>query len=235
MGEQPKESLADQAYEAIYGRILRCELVPGDRISERKIATQLNLGLAPVRAALARLAARGIVDSTPRVGYTVHAFTLKYINDFFAAWKIMGPNLIREALIVLTPAQAAAIRQELDQAEAKGRRLSPEEAWVNFAETAFDGLIGILNNSVIDDFYRRIRFDMHRLFILALRAAGTGSGLAFEGDDMNWIFAEDPDAAAEAVRRVLIAVHREVVATLVTSGAVESGDMNFAGHRTVTS
>lgn len=229
---QPESSLADMAYESIRGRIMRCELVPGDRISERKIAAEINLGLAPVRAALARLATRGVLESIPRVGYMVRAFNLKYINDFFQAWQMLAPEIARQAVAKMGESEAAGLRRAMRQSEMDARHLAPEGAWVARSEALFDGLVAILDNEVIDGFYVDMQFDMHRLFVLTLRADTSLEGRVYE-DDMEWAFSGDPEVAAAAVKAFVYESHRDVLTRLVAGGVVNDAQIDFGDRRSL--
>ena len=64
-------SQAKQAYERIEDMIVRMELRPGSRISEKTLSDMLGLGRTPIREALLRLSCEGVVHVTPRSGVTI--------------------------------------------------------------------------------------------------------------------------------------------------------------------
>src|SRR3981081_2195160 len=64
------ENLTDAVFEAIRDGIVDKVLTPGARISEAKVASQLNVSKTPVREALLRLRHLGLVEPTER-GLTV--------------------------------------------------------------------------------------------------------------------------------------------------------------------
>jgi DNA-binding GntR family transcriptional regulator len=67
-------SLAEQAYRRLRDAIVRGELPAGAKISERGLAQALGISAQPVREALRRLEADGMVLTQPRSGTVVAAF-----------------------------------------------------------------------------------------------------------------------------------------------------------------
>jgi DNA-binding GntR family transcriptional regulator len=59
-------SASDQAFRGIYDLILSGEIHPGDRLREIDLSARLNVSRTPVREALRRLAANGLVVSSGR-------------------------------------------------------------------------------------------------------------------------------------------------------------------------
>ncbi len=83
-GRQKKVSLTETAYQALRTRVLSGELRPGAEFSELELADQMAMSKTPVREALGRLVAEGLIEAFPRRGYRVTPITVKDINDLFA-------------------------------------------------------------------------------------------------------------------------------------------------------
>lgn len=75
--------LAQAAYEKLRNMILTGELPPETAITENSIVDRLGIGKTPVREAMRRLVLEGLLDVTPRLGYTVTAITQKDVEDLF--------------------------------------------------------------------------------------------------------------------------------------------------------
>jgi GntR family transcriptional regulator of vanillate catabolism len=78
------EGSVSQTVRALLGLrdlILKGELAAGARISELALVDRLGVSRTPVRAALARLEAEGLLESLPSGGYTVRAFSAAEIHD----------------------------------------------------------------------------------------------------------------------------------------------------------
>lgn len=64
-------SLADQAFERLEARLVRLDLEPGQAVQEKALAELVGLGRTPVREAVQRLAAGGLLRVLPRKGLVV--------------------------------------------------------------------------------------------------------------------------------------------------------------------
>jgi DNA-binding GntR family transcriptional regulator len=103
-------NLADQAYRRIHRMIIRCELAPSGEVTQNELAESLGLGRSPVREALARLTAEGLVASRPRFGYQIAPITLADIREIFGLREIVEPAAAGLACQLLTDADL----QQLD-------------------------------------------------------------------------------------------------------------------------
>lgn len=64
-------TLADRAHRLLEERIVTLDLPPGGRVTEQELAAQVGLGRTPVREALQRLIADGLVIVYPRRGLLI--------------------------------------------------------------------------------------------------------------------------------------------------------------------
>ncbi|MDQ0159861.1 GntR family transcriptional regulator [Alkalibacillus salilacus] len=81
-GDYFRESLPQSISKEILRKIMKGELVSGDKIVEENIASELETSRAPVREALYLLQVNGIVDRIPRKGTIVKSFTRDDISDY---------------------------------------------------------------------------------------------------------------------------------------------------------
>jgi len=63
--EQPRQLIRDVAYARIREEILRGQLEPGERLRDEDLIAWLQVSRTPIREALARLAADGLVEMEP--------------------------------------------------------------------------------------------------------------------------------------------------------------------------
>jgi DNA-binding GntR family transcriptional regulator len=89
----PKRSvLSDGTYEAIKSRIMDHEIPPGTRVSIDGLARILEVSQTPVREALARLEADGLVTKQPLKGYSAtRLLTPKQFDDLFELRQLIEP------------------------------------------------------------------------------------------------------------------------------------------------
>ena len=62
--------LAEEAYEAIFARLLSLKIAPGSRITVDNLARELNVSQTPIREALGRLEGEGLVVKAHLIGYS---------------------------------------------------------------------------------------------------------------------------------------------------------------------
>lgn len=74
---------AEKAYREIYRRICNGQLVPGARLVERQLCAELAVSRTPVREALRRLTAEGLVESRPRRGVVVSQLSPQELREVF--------------------------------------------------------------------------------------------------------------------------------------------------------
>lgn len=104
-------TLSQQVYAHLRAGILENTYPPGSSLPEEALAAKLNVSRVPVREALRRLSAEGLVSIKPRQGATVTELTSKQFLDAYQ---------VREALEVLAVRLAVPklALDDLDQLDA---------------------------------------------------------------------------------------------------------------------
>lgn len=83
--------LADRTIEAIRNAIVTGELAPGEPLRDRQLAELLGVSRTPVREALHRLEAAGLVESGGRSGWAVTEFTEQDVHELFQLRMVLEP------------------------------------------------------------------------------------------------------------------------------------------------
>lgn len=83
---------AGQAYVLLSEEIAAGEIAPGTRLKESALAESLGFSRTPVREALRRLAADGLVVVSPNRGAQVVSYTAEEIDAFFSVRVILEPQ-----------------------------------------------------------------------------------------------------------------------------------------------
>jgi len=102
-------SKADQVHAQLKEEIELGELAPGTPLSELWLVERTGASRTPVREALRRLAAEGLVDLTPRLGARVSRVSAQSVRDLFEFRQLLEPAAIRQA--TETAAADPAVRQ----------------------------------------------------------------------------------------------------------------------------
>lgn len=82
-GDGAAPRAGDRAYAAILARILAGDISPGQRLREEELSAAAGVSRTPVREALHRLAADGLIDLLPNRGAQVRAWEDDEIEEIF--------------------------------------------------------------------------------------------------------------------------------------------------------
>ncbi|MCU1686305.1 MAG: hypothetical protein JWQ81_7044 [Amycolatopsis sp.] len=102
--------LRDEAYDSLRRAIVEGDLAPGTDLRDADLATELGLSRAPVRQALTRLAAEGLVDSKPQSYTRVAPIVTDDVRDALQLVRTLHEFAVRAALPRFTTAHVAQMR-----------------------------------------------------------------------------------------------------------------------------
>jgi DNA-binding GntR family transcriptional regulator len=175
--DQPSASLVDAAYEQIRRRILDNVWPPGHRALEMEVALALGMSRTPVREALVRLQAEGLVEVVPRHGMRVLPVSptdMREIYEVLTALECMAA----ETLARRRPSEAE-LKPLVDATAAMDHALAASDldAWARADEQFHALLIELAGNkhlqaTVMNHWDRAHRA---RMFTLRLRPAPVNS------------------------------------------------------------
>lgn len=115
----------DKAYAALRARIFSGELAPGDRLKEREICAELDVSRTPVREALRRLQADGLVVIEPRRGGIVAGISGTEAEEIYSLGMLLESFGAGLAAGRATPEDIAALRTIIADMEAALREDTP--------------------------------------------------------------------------------------------------------------
>lgn len=119
----PRESAAERAYAHLRTAILDGTYAQGVRLPETEVASALGVSRTPVREALRRLVAEGLVVASPNQGVVVAGFSDRDLQDIFALRGMLESYGAACAAERATPDEIEAMRKLAHeiQAEAAGQ------------------------------------------------------------------------------------------------------------------
>ncbi|MCQ4212639.1 GntR family transcriptional regulator [Streptomyces longispororuber] len=165
-------SQAERTEELIRTRIHSGAYQPDARLRERELAEALGVSRVPVREALMRLAAEGLVVLEPRRGARVRRLTLRDVEELFDLRLSLEVFAARRAAeLVARGGSHDTLRAVMDEAEAA--TLRGDAAGIAAANTAFHAaLVTMTGNRLLQSSYQPSLGLMHWLF----RLTGTQQG-----------------------------------------------------------
>jgi DNA-binding GntR family transcriptional regulator len=109
-------SLRDQVLTELRRRIVDAQYLPGERLTEERLAADFGVSRNPVREALRVVEAEGFVEVQPRRGAVVATPDADTMRDMFAVRALLEPLAARLAAERATDAELASLRALLDEA-----------------------------------------------------------------------------------------------------------------------
>jgi len=164
-------TLSQRAHAHLREEILSNRLPPGTELQELALSQRLGVSRGPIREALGRLAAEGLVTLRPRRGAVVHSLSSE---DFLQAYQV------REALeaLAIRLAVPRLTAQELEELEALADTMATcaESGHVTEffeANAVFhERLVDASGNTKLQEIYRRLAGQMHRYWRRSLVLRG---------------------------------------------------------------
>jgi DNA-binding GntR family transcriptional regulator len=102
-----------RAHAQLRGMIVRGVLAPGTQLSQVELARRTGVSTTPLREALRRLEAEGLVESRPNRRPRVRPFACDDLDSVYAARVMLEPLALRLTVNRRCPADAAALREAL--------------------------------------------------------------------------------------------------------------------------
>lgn len=113
-----QRTLAEQVASELHRLILRGVLPAGSHLRIQELAERFDTSSMPVREALRKLAALGLVDLVPHRGARVCELSIADLEDTYRARLALEPFVVAEAAEHFTQEQAAKAQEALARHEA---------------------------------------------------------------------------------------------------------------------
>jgi DNA-binding GntR family transcriptional regulator len=163
------DSVVERVYDRVKAMAVAYELKPGERVNEVEIARRLGASRTPLREALNRLSAEGLLRFTPGKGYFCRDLDVDEVLQLYELRKTIEVAAVRLAVERANDADIDALLAFLSETgpDPGDRSIA---ALVDLDETFHQRLLAMSGNRqmlrVLENVNARIRFvrwiDMHR-------------------------------------------------------------------------
>jgi DNA-binding GntR family transcriptional regulator len=196
-----RSPLADDVHDVVLDMLMNHTLAPGSRLSIDVLARTLGVSPTPVREALARVEAEGLVVKEPRRGYLVAPLiSLENLHSLIDFRLLIEPEAAAAAARRATTEQAGRL-QEL--ARSGGAEDSDDPAvnrrGMDYDARFHDAVAELAGNPWLREAVARLRSQLHmyRLYYHARQGAATNVEHEVIADA---IASGDPQRAEQAMR-----------------------------------
>ncbi len=211
----PPASLADHAFATLKREILACRLLPGAAVSETLVTDRFQLGRAPVRAALARLAEEGLVHAVPRRGWVVSVVTVRDIHEVFELRLMLEP----EAAALAARATDIDRLRALDAICAHGHHPQDPDTALDFlaANRGFHVAVAELaGNQRLARQVGRLLDEATRMLVLGLSTRDRSGEMAYEHHALVAALEAQDAPLARQIMHAQVAASRDMVLAALT-------------------
>ena len=195
-----RQPLVDDVHDVLVDMLMNHAFEPGARLNIEALARALGVSPTPIREALARMEAEGLVVKEPRRSYTVAPLiSLEELRSLIDFRLIVEPPAAAAAARRATSEQSTALRTFARSGGAGDHDATANRLDMIYDATFHDRIAELSGNPWLRDSLARLRSHLHmyRLYHHAQQAAATKpEHLAIA----KAIAQRDPDAAAEAMR-----------------------------------
>ncbi|MET7298029.1 GntR family transcriptional regulator [Embleya sp. NPDC005575] len=216
---QPRQMLADTVCEAIAQRLVDHEIEPGAKLNINTLAQALDVSPTPVREALARLEADGLVVKRALAGYSAAPLMSgRTFDELFEMRLLLEPAAAARAAVRVGEEGLRSLTDSLTRMRAAHGDNSREtmRRFLHHDALFHDVIASSGGNSLMADTLRRFRSHTHlyRLYF----PAGVPDATCREHERvLDAIRDADPDVAAAAMRTHLHRAQERLLPGLVAA------------------
>jgi len=162
-------TLGDRAFQILKERIIRHEISGGTRLSDQEIAQHLDISRTPVREAITRLAAEGLVEVVPRRGAFVVQLSVRDIEETSDVREALERLAIELAVPCLSDEHLRRLQSIIDRTtEAVGR--GDDAAYFDLDRQFHEAIVEISGNRKLIETYSTLGATMQAIRWLRCRS-----------------------------------------------------------------
>lgn len=214
---------AEQAYQLLKRAIIRCELLPGEHVTEGQLEQRFKLKRAAVRTSLMRLYQEDLVEVIARRGYRVAPLTLGAVHDLCSVRLILEPAAME--LVAKYPERITEIPRWSKISKGIRYRPGDPQSAEEFlrANTEFHTfIISASGNARLTRMLRDLLEEMERMFHAGFRVLDRNEEMYHEHDELiDALLSGDPPRAAAVAREGIIEARRMVLEAITSSPALQ--------------
>lgn len=210
--------LTNETYLALRDLIFAGDLRPNDRLVETELAARLNVSRTPVREALQKLCAEGLVVEAPRKGYAVAEFTPEFIVDHYAVREVLEGLAARLAAQSATELEIVQLGAELE-AMARASKVNKLEELARHNANFYMLIAKASRNVVLTDLLTVLQDRLRVLRDFNFRVAGRREEALREQRNLLKAIRDRDADKAERVAKMLVRNARQVRLIALRGGA----------------
>lgn len=198
---KPCMSITEQIYDTLLTELISLKIPPGTRIAVDALVRRFAVSQTPIRAALIKLEAEGLVVRTRNVGYSAAPMpTRKQFEEIYEMRLLLEPPSAAQAASKMAPQQIKELRQLADEMAALHED-NPRLTYSKFAVLDAElhaCITASTDNQLLIDTMRKLSAHMH-LFRLHFHSTVTSGAIEEHDALVSAIEKRDSERAHETM------------------------------------
>lgn len=193
--------LGDEVYNSVYAQLMSQKILPGSRISIDNLARELGVSQTPIREALSRLEAQGLIVKTHLVGFSAAPqMDRARFDQLYEMRLLLEPFVARKAATLIDASQLALLQRLAAEMRGEGGR--PVASYSDFAQLDgefHDTIAKACGNELMRETLASLHTHIH-LFRLFPHSGATTKANSEHSDLLKALESRDPAAAERTMR-----------------------------------
>ncbi len=160
--------LREQVYDAILSQLRDGRYAPGERVTEGRIAKDLEVSRTPVREAMGQLNRHGVLLARDGGGYVVPSPSVKEVNEIFHVRQLVEPFAVKLAAEEYNKAHIDELDKAIGQ-EVKSVRTRNPNGFAAGNENFRSALFDHISNATLKDIISQFTYHLQFIRMLTLK------------------------------------------------------------------
>ena len=191
-------SVGDMVYEVLREAILSGAYPPGEWLRQEALASAIGVSRLPVRAALLKLDAEGLVEFHARRGAVVRTLTHDELTEIYELRDLLETHALRKSMARMTTARLVMLVSLAERLDSESEGDSFVELRVQFYRELYDAS----NAPRLVELIEGLRSSVGR-YLLGWRVSDAGNGHGHHGELVGHVASGDVRSAEQWLRKHL--------------------------------
>lgn len=152
IGALKRGPLSSQVYETLKESIIKGDIKPGTRLTEKIVVEELGVSSTPVREAFRKLNNDGLIEMIPYKGVKVKSIDVADLVEVYSCRAMFEKHSIRLAIENYTPDLVEDLRHILEHS----KTAENQNEYVDFNTQFHNRILKQANNSRLEGFFRQL-------------------------------------------------------------------------------
>ncbi len=162
------DNMRSDAYNEIKYRIIHFDYIPGQKISEKTISSELNLGRTPVREAIIRIERESLIEVIPQSGTYITRIDMADAKDARFVRNCIEPSIMLDAAVKMTATAKATLEENL-KSQAKTAKNNEPDNFFDLDQDFHHEFYKVVNKDTVWDWLQINNTQLNRFRRLRLK------------------------------------------------------------------